>query len=94
MTTTERIGALTSEAAITAASHEDRRANVQRIAEGFIESARTQRHFGTVHGFNYAYFLGLTGGWYHGALISDDEMKAYRVRIDEAIQKRRGRRNR
>ena len=94
MTTSERVGALTGDAAIKGASHEERRANVQGIAEGYIESARTRSDFGTVHGFDYIYFIGLVAGWYHGALISDAEMTEYRTRMEEAIQKRRGRRNR
>ena len=94
MTISDRVGALNSEAKIKSASHEERRANVQRIAEGYIESARTQSDFGTVHGFNYAYFIGLAAGWYHGALVSDAETTEYRTRLEDAIQKRRGRRNR
>lgn len=94
MTISDRVEGLDGEAKIKSASYEERRANVQRIAEFYIESARTRSDFGTVHGFNYAYFIGLATGWYHGALISDAEMTEYRTRIEVAIQKRRGRRNR
>ncbi|WP_076573126.1 hypothetical protein [Janthinobacterium sp. TND4EL3] len=76
---------LTSERAIATATPAERTAHAKCIAEGYIESAATRSDFGGADGFSYAYALGLTGGWYHGALISEVEMDEYRARLAAAI---------
>ncbi len=72
--------------------HQERVFHVQQIAEGYIESARTDVDFGTERGFYFGYACGLLAGWFHGGLITEKEMDEYRRRLSEAIRKRRGRR--
>lgn len=84
----EAISRLTSAAAIAAATPAQRRANAMSIAEGYIKSAGTRADFGGTDGFSYGYALGLTGGWRHGDLISENEMEEYRRRLTDAIEDR------
>jgi len=66
-------------------SHEERVAHAKSVAEGYIGSARTQPDFGGEDSYNYVYALGLTAGWFHGALISEKEMEQYRSRLRDAV---------
>lgn len=66
-------------------THEERVAHAKSVAEGYIESARTRHDFGGEDSHHYAYALGLTAGWFHGTLISEEEMDQYQSRLREAI---------